>query len=354
MMSPKIVFVVMSAVQKPETVDQLAHALAPHTVLVHHDFSQTPEFALTAKNVMFVPNPARTGWAFFGFVDGIFHSLQHAITHLDFDYLQLLSPTCLPIKPLADFEAHISGVAEAHFDCIDLLLDDDALMSVGYRALTPENSLRHRIARRFPKAYFGTSPERRDEAGVWLRSGSQKNIRSWLAMLATKALCQPSIGRHIFNPTFRPYYGSTWFGARRHIVAGMLENFARPGVRDYFSRLHIADEFLIPTLLMHLGARRGPLNHFIKKFEQAHPGNMDAHDLAQLRNCKAFFARKFPDNAAAPIRTAVLSELVGTATKPPLRRVDLPKTTANADASATVAHACAKPQSFPASRFKTG
>ena len=43
-MSPRIVFVVMSAVSKPGTIDQLARALAPHLVLVHHDFSQTPDF----------------------------------------------------------------------------------------------------------------------------------------------------------------------------------------------------------------------------------------------------------------------------------------------------------------------
>src|SRR3990167_761367 len=120
-MKPGIVFLVMSAVSKPETVDQLARALAPHTVLVHHDFSQTPHFPLTAPNVRFVPGPKRTGWAMFGFVDGIFHSMQYAIANLDFDYLQLLSPTCLPIKPLGEFEVHVSQGEDAHFDCVDLL-----------------------------------------------------------------------------------------------------------------------------------------------------------------------------------------------------------------------------------------
>ena len=81
-MKPNIVFLVMSAVGKPETLDQLAHSLAPHTVLVHHDFSQTPDFVLTAPNVRFVPDPKRTGWAFFGFVDGIFHSMKYALANL--------------------------------------------------------------------------------------------------------------------------------------------------------------------------------------------------------------------------------------------------------------------------------
>jgi len=97
-MKPKLVFLVMSAVSRPATIEQLARALAPHLVLVHHDFSQTPNFRLTAPNVRFVPNPRRTGWAVFGFVEGIFHSLQHATANFDFDYLQLLSPTCLPLR----------------------------------------------------------------------------------------------------------------------------------------------------------------------------------------------------------------------------------------------------------------
>lgn len=310
-MNPSIVFLVMSAVGKPETIDQLARALAPHTVLVHHDFSQTPDFALTAPNVRFVPNPKRTGWAHFGFVDGIFHSMKYALANLDFDYLQLLSPSCLPIKPMAAFEAHISRREEAHFECVDLFADRDALMSVGFRALTPEKTLRHRIVRRLGDAYFGTSSGRRDEAGIWLHSGGRKNIVALVALGVFKALTRPSIGQHIFSEKFRPYYGSVWFGASRHVVAAMLEKFRQPGVRDYFSRLCIADEFVIPTLLMHVAPARGPLNHFIQRFDHAHPGRIEDKDMAQLRAIPAFFARKFPDDAQAPIRLRVLAELAG-------------------------------------------
>lgn len=310
-MKPNIVFLVMSAVGKPETVDQLARSLAPHTVLVHHDFSQTPDFVLTAPNARFVPNPKRTGWAFFGFVDGIFHSMKYALANLEFDYLQLLSPSCLPIKPMEAFEAHISGREEAHFDCIDLFADQDALMSVGFRALTPEKSFRHRVVRRLGDAYFGASSGRRDEAGIWLHSGGKKSILALIALGTFKALSRPSIGQHIFDEKFKPYYGSTWFGASRHVVAAMLEKFMHPGVRDYFSQLCIADEFLIPTLLMHVAPAKGPMNHFIQRFDQAHPGRIEDEDMEQLKTVPAFFARKFPDDPAAQIRIRVLAELAG-------------------------------------------
>lgn len=322
---PRIVFVVMSAVSRPGTIDQLARALAPHLVLVHHDFSQTPDFELTAPNVQFVPDPKRTGWAFFGFVDGIFHSMEYALAHLEFDYLQLLSPTCLPIKPMKSYEAHVSGPAEAHFDCIDLFRDRDAFMSVGYRGLTPENSFRHRVARRLSGAYFGATPGRRDEAGIWLRSGSGKGVVSLIALLTMKLLSVPMIGRHIFDSSFRPYYGSAWFGARRKVVAGMVDGFRRPGVRDYFSRLGIAEEFLIPTLLMNLGVVKGPMNHFINDFDEAHAGQIGLAQLPRLRSEQAYFARKFPDDPASPVRRKVLAELAGQRnerTVPPTRMQD--------------------------------
>ncbi len=306
---PRIVFVLMSAVAQPSTVDQLAQALAPHRVLVHHDFSQSPHFALQADNVRFVPNPMRTGWAQFGFVEGIFHSLQHALKHLEFDYLQLLSPSCLPIKPLAAFERHISGLEEAHFDCIELLTDKDARMSVGYRAWTDSRSLMHRLMRRLSTVYFDSSPGRRDEAGVWIRSGAGAGLSSHVAGLALQALSHPALGRHLREQALPLYYGSTWFGARRHLIAGMVRTWLQPGVQAHFRQVHIAEEFLVPSLLMKLRPHKGPMNHLIERFEQAHPGTFGLAQLEELRHSPAFFARKFPDDAQAPVRQQVLTEL---------------------------------------------
>ncbi|HYF43308.1 MAG TPA: hypothetical protein VEA35_12825 [Ramlibacter sp.] len=309
-MKPRIVFGVMSAVTPAGTVDQLARALAPHTVLVHHDFSQRPDFVLTAPNVRFVENPKRTGWATFGFVDGIFHTLAFADEHLDFDYFQLLSPTCLPIRPLAEFEQHVSGQADAHFASIDLLADPDCLMWVGYRAFTPDGSLRHRALRRLSVNYFRGMPGRRDEGGVWLRSGWRPGLDGLFRRLAVKAFSLPWLGRHPFDESFRPYYGSVWFGARRHVARRMVEIYRRPGVRDYFSRLRIAEEFLIPTLLKQAAHCQGPFHHYVNKFIEAHPSKISEAEIPTLVASGAFFARKFPEDPANPVRARVLEELV--------------------------------------------
>ncbi len=312
----RIVFLVMSAVAQPATVDQLARALWPHTVLVHHDFKQTPQFELTADRTYFVPDPVHTGWATFGFVEGIFHGLQYALQQFEFDYLQLLSPSCLPIKPMADFERHINGRHDAHFDAIDLSRDLDARLSVGYRAWTREGSLTHRIARRLVNGYYGDSPGRRDEAGVWLRTGRGSSrwaaLASWPLHAGALRLSTGRIG----SQRLPLHYGSVWFGARRPVVEGLVKAYQEPGLRDHFSRMHIAEEFLIPSLLMQLRPQRGPMNHLIARFDGAHPGVFDLDQLETLRRSPAWFARKFADDPKAPVRLQVIHQLARTQAVP--------------------------------------
>jgi hypothetical protein len=316
-MRPRILFVVMSAIHNATAVDELARLLAPHTVLVHHDFSQTADFELHETNVLFVPNPIRTGWGRFSFVDAIFNSLQHAMAHVEFDYLQLLSPTCLPIKPIRAFEAHVSGSAEAHFGCIDLLANHDALMSLGYRAFTPDNTFRYRLARYLTfSQYYLRTEGKRQEAGIWYKTGfatgrgGRMTLMARMARLIIIALSNPVIGRHRFDRELRPFVGSAWFGARRHVIGALIAAYARPGIRDFFSKLVIAEEFLIPTLLKTLEIRTGPLNHYINVFDEAHPKWMDEADFETLRRSTAFFARKFPDDPESAVRKRVLEDLV--------------------------------------------
>lgn len=316
-MPPRIVFVLMSAVHSSAAVSELARALAPHRVLIHHDFVQTPEFAIDARNAVFVPHPKRTGWACWGFTEGIFHSLRYALEDHDFDYLQLLSPTCLPIKPLGEFEAYVAASTdEANYDYIDLFDDQDAFMTVGYRAFTPEDSLRHRILRRLSSVYFGDGNDERSVAGVQLRTGFARDARGRMTLAARAALAatqlwsRRAIGRHVFDAQFRPCFGSIWFGARRSVVGRITERFQDPDLRRYFSRLRIADEFVIPTLLRSSGAPRGPSNHFVNTFVDANPAWFVEHDFGRLRDSGAFFARKFRDDTTDPVRRRVLDELV--------------------------------------------
>ena len=319
-MPPRIVFVIMSAVHSSKAVEELARALAPHDVLIHHDFGQTPDFPIEAPNVTFVPKPMRTGWANWGFSEGIFHSLRHALQHLDFDYLQLLSPTCLPIKPLRAFETHVAdSKIPAHFEAIDVAEDLDALMSVGYRAYTPRDSLRHRVLRRLSwSGYYGEGRHAvaRPVAGVQLMSRPKADadigptVLARVALAVMRAWRSPRIGRHIFDRQHHPYFGSVWFGARRPVIAGLVEAFESREIQAYFSKLWIADEFVVPTLLKRVAARHGSSNHLVNTFIDANPAWFGADDFERLRTSPAFFARKFRDDPGDPIRRRVLKELV--------------------------------------------
>lgn len=317
----RILFVVMSAVHDPSAIDELARALQPHVVLVHHDFAQRPGFRLTAPNVRLVPDPKRTGWACWGFSEGIFHALAFAVASQRFDYLQLLSPTCLPIKPIHRFERHVASTeCDAHFDYVDLLDDRDALMSVGYRAFSPENSFRHRVLRRLAVEYYRSDDlERRDVAGIQLRQGhatdarGRMTFRAKLAHRIMQVSARPSIGRHIFDEALRPSFGSVWFGARRQVVARMLELFEDPRLRRYFSKLHIADEFLMPSLLRRSACRPGPSNTLVNTFVNANPAWFEDTDFHRIQASPAFFARKFRDDPLNSIRRRVLDELAGSA-----------------------------------------
>jgi hypothetical protein len=318
MTRPRLLFVVMSAVHSARAVDQLASALQPHAVLVHHDFAQTPRFELSSANACFVPEPKRTGWACWGFTEGIFHALGHALRAHQFDYLQLLSPTCLPIRPIVEFENHVAQAGfDAHFEGVDVLANPDALMSVGYRSFAPEHTLRHRVLRHLSWAHHrgGDRAEQYPAAGVSLYRASPKapatdwSLTTMLARLATRAFSHRTIGRHVFNSEFRPYFGSVWFGARHAVIERMLEQYQRAEVQGYMSRLHIADEFVIPTLLRLSSVSAGPLNHLIKEFNGAHPGWLDVEDVPLLEASDRYFARKFRDYPDDPARWQVLARL---------------------------------------------
>ncbi len=41
-----LVFGIMSAIHRPDTVAQLCRALAPHHVVIHHDFGQQADFRI--------------------------------------------------------------------------------------------------------------------------------------------------------------------------------------------------------------------------------------------------------------------------------------------------------------------
>lgn len=306
----KIVFGILSAVHSPATVRQLCAVLAPHQVVIHHDFSQQADFKIDLPNVAFVPDPRPTGWESFDFTEGLFHLIDHCLQAPSMQYFQLLSPTCLPIKPLSTFEAHVhNDDAQIHADGIDLFSDEQALINFGYRTFVPDKSLRMRALFKASAVYFGKDSAERMEAGLSVRSTDKSSALSKLIYLFHRYAAAGGLGKHPFNKNWHPFAGSTWFGASRDALQWLLDQYQHDSRVNSFRSLPFADELLISTYLHNAPFKASPANHLIATFVHARPQTFTEHDLKVLAASDKYFARKFADASNDPTRLTILGSI---------------------------------------------
>ncbi len=302
----------MSAVNSPATVQQLVEALHPHPVLIHHDFSQQPDFAISASNATFVENACRTGWDDWGFSKGIFRLLADSMADPEVDYFQLLSPTCLPIRPLGDFDAMLTrNEFDAHNEFFDLHQNVAARLNFAYRAFAPAGSLRCRILWRCFEAWTARPWHIEDRCNLQLRVPDNDHARldTKLAEWFTRLALEGWFGRHPFNESFHGMVGGTWFGANRVAARAMLALFSQPRIQNWFRQVHLADEMLISTLIGNSSLRIGPSNHYVSIFDEARPRWIRPDDLEQVLASGRFFGRKFPDDPGDPARLFVIRSI---------------------------------------------
>lgn len=304
----------MSATQQGATVAQLARALAPHVVLIHHDFTKREDFRVEGSNVRFVPDPTVTGWGSWGLSRGIFHTIDHALRTLEFDYLHLLSPTCLPIRPLAELEAFIAeSKVDIHADMFEVERDEQSLMNFGCRAYAYGDSLKFRVLGRLRKHYFGPDAilEQTCSLSMWRRSPQRearpRRALDRLALGVTQAAARGWLGSNPFSSTFRPMVGSLWIGMNRRVCEYLLRIRNSDPVSGYFAHLKIVDEMLFPTLLANSPFKVGPAIHAVNDFDPfGSPYWIKDPDLDRLLATNRFLARKFPDDPSAPVRLRAL------------------------------------------------
>jgi hypothetical protein len=127
----------------------------------------------------------------------------------------------------------------------------------------------------------------------------------------TRRAAGGALGSNPFGPTFRPIVGSTWFGARRRVCEYLVKRLEDPVVEAYFSRIHLVDESVWPTLLGNSGFRLGPSNHVVSPFDLVgHPRWISASDLETMHATGRYFARKFADDSESSVRLRAL-EMAG-------------------------------------------
>ena len=302
----------MSAVHSVESVDQLANALAPWPVVVHHDFSQRPDFKLTATNAHLIADPKKTGWAVWGFSEGILHLLKTCLDEYDADYFQLLSPTCLPVKPVGEFADYVANDKfDVHIGTADLRLSDDLEMNFGYRAYAPRDSFVFRALRKVSEIYFAGSDARITIANLQSRSlnGAKPNLIKKLARATMRAARRGWFGSHPFSDGHvRTMIGGTWFGCRRQAGEYLLARMTNDARRDQFREIAIPDEMMFASVFWSGPFEVGPPNHFVNTFDEHNPRWIETSELSSVPSDR-YFARKFRDDTADPSRQKVLSSL---------------------------------------------
>lgn len=313
-MRPTIVYGVQSAVHRPQTLTQLVDTLAGQPVLIHHDFVQQPDMVVDRPNVHFVPQPEHTGWGDWGFMLAILRTVRHALEHMSFDYFQLLSPVDLPVRPIAEFEAHVAR--DTHDAAIDhVFLDEDevAFMSYAYRMFLRPRSPVSRVQWRLCEAYFVDAQNRRNRAGLSFPVAARRTADGRLTFGARSALW---LNRMLYERSARSHadtgrqcVGGTWFGANRKGCEALIRAADRPGVNERFAPIFAAAEVMPATLLANAGLRLAPGNLLVSRFDHARPRWLGPEDLPEVQASGRYFARKFPDDPDAPVRRELLARL---------------------------------------------
>ena len=307
----------MSAVQPAETVASLVDALGTrHPILIHHDWSQQPDFSLSRPNVSYVENPHRTGWANWGFSQGILRLVSAAMEHETFDYFQLLSPTCLPVRAIEEYESHLeSENADFFVDALRLDSEPNVLMSHGWRAYAAENTLHQRVLRRSRRWFLGQRADIVNRGGLSFPVTSLAGEGGFTGLKARIGLGITSLAKqgfgfdHVFSEAFRCYAGSTWFAASRHGCAFLLRRSKEQALIDYFSKMHMSDEIFFPSVFMNSGLKVASATHHIADFIDARPSWLQISDLDGVLASNRYFARKFPEDPGAAVRIELATRL---------------------------------------------
>ncbi len=315
-MRPTIVYAILSAAHRADTLAQLVESLGDQPVVIHHDFSQQPDFAIDASNARFVTNPAQTGWAAWEMIESITRTIEFCGEHYDYDYLQLLSPVDLPVRPLAEFEACVAaGEHDVAVDTLPLDADEFVFMTFAYRALAAESSFAYRALWKLHEAYFGKSFETLNRAGLsvpvdCLRDASGRQaLSARMAIAITRgygALVRRTGSVRGMTPM---HVGSAWFGATRAACEYFVDHARRADVQTRFSSIFCPPEMLIATAFAGSPFRIAPANHEIAAFEGARPVWLGIEDIPALQASGRYFARKFPDEPDAEVRRQILASI---------------------------------------------
>jgi Core-2/I-Branching enzyme len=266
--------------ERPGQVARLAsHLLASgDSVHIHVDakVDQAPFAAAVDPRAQFTAARHLITWGGWNLVEASLSLMRQARAAGDHDYYSLHSGTCYPIRPLAEFHAHLDRCRGLEFieACAETAWTD------GFRSRHERPWFRDEPRLRFLHRIHQHFPRRRPPEDCPL------------------------------------HVGSTWWTLSRAAVDVLLEVVAsRPDLVGFFRRTDIPEEIFFPSLLM-ITARAGhvcnaKLRHIEWLSHAEHPLVFRRQDFGKLANSPAFFARKFDASVDAEILDRLDALLAG-------------------------------------------
>ncbi len=311
-----IVFGLLSCRSSAAAISQFARAVAPHAVIVHHDFSQVPELRINENNVVVLDNPEQTAWGNWSLVAATFKLIEHALGSGEWDYFQLVSESCLPVRPISAFEDYLlDRRPDAMVDMQPLRAEDPVtVMNYGWRYL-PRSSHLTRFARRAGLWWIGTHHT------LQARCGGNVKVPATTPGTATgramrrlgRAISTAFLSRHIgafpLAGVADCWVGGQWFGVSRATAARLVVQRARtPALEAHFRRCPIPDESYLHTVLAHSKlARIAPGNHVtIWDGGKFGPDQLTLADIPRVVASGRFFARKLALDPSCSVRRQLL------------------------------------------------
>lgn len=332
----RICYGILSSSTNGEIVAQLVNSLGSNSpVFVHHDFSQQPDFSLNCgANVSVIKDYVRTEWGGWSQAAAIACLLEHALANSSFDYFQLLSETCLPIRPLGEFDDYLQ---ECQPDaCMGLVKlngrsDDIGTLNYAWRYYVPHRLMKRVIARltqsQLDKAGI-TDPRARDLyqglSVIKPSSGNRNNVFSAKKIVLNIIFGMTGFLRP-FNASFHCYVGSTWFCLSRKTAEYLVSEIrSKPDLVNYYKSTRSPDESIFHTIVGNSGFKKiAPINHFISWQErQTGPDDLTEKHSDAIVSSGKFFARKFKKLADDNLRRKItgLDAMTG---EPPVGQPDL-------------------------------
>jgi hypothetical protein len=311
----RVCYGILSSSTDGKIVSQLANSLGSSNIFVHHDFSQRPDFQLECgSNVVVLKDYVPTTWGGWSQAEAIIRLMQFASQNASFDYFQLLSESCLPIRHVSEFETYLAESAPDA--CIGLIKLAGRANDVG----TVNYAWRYFVKSKWARRMIGILARACMDPGAVDDPSARTLIEGlsvvpiaktgtkpqwWLRQSLLKAFLYFVRPAHPFNDGYHCYAGSTWLCLSRPVLEFVLDQLQqRPDLTAHFKYSRSPDEAIVHTIVGNAGLRKlSPINHFISWRERANgPDELThahVHDMAQS---KRFFARKFSKTASDSVR----------------------------------------------------